>query len=176
MLWDKGVGEYVEAARLLRKSYPQAEFCLLGFLDVPTSGAYHLEGRDVSRLNSDELAEVRSNKIGFVFQSFNLLPRISALANVELPLAYSRVSREERQVYAVEALKEVGLEDRMEDGKTEGGCHRPIPRHPAHRLYADAGGWYSAVRRRQDSWLVTGHHSDNGSATVTSVIAHYAMP
>ena len=91
---------------------------LLGFLDVPTSGAYHLEGRDVSRLNSDELAEVRSNKIGFVFQSFNLLPRISALANVELPLAYSRVSREERQVYAVEALKEVGLEDRMD--------HKPV--------------------------------------------------
>ena len=91
---------------------------LLGCLDVPTSGTYRLEGRDVSRLDSDELAEVRSSKIGFVFQSFNLLPRISALANVELPMAYSRVSREERQEYAVEALREVGLEDRMD--------HRPV--------------------------------------------------
>jgi len=91
---------------------------LLGCLDVPTSGDYRLEGRDVSGLDSDDLAEVRSSKIGFVFQSFNLLPRISALANVELPMAYSRVSREERKEYAQEALREVGLEDRMD--------HRPV--------------------------------------------------
>ncbi|MBT3396915.1 MAG: ABC transporter ATP-binding protein [Alphaproteobacteria bacterium] len=91
---------------------------LLGCLDVPTSGTYRLEGRDVSGLDSDELAEVRSSKIGFVFQSFNLLPRITALANVELPMAYSRVSREERLEYAEEALREVGLEDRMD--------HRPV--------------------------------------------------
>ncbi len=91
---------------------------LLGCLDVPTLGTYHLEGRDVSALDSDELAEVRSGKIGFVFQSFNLLPRISALANVELPMAYSRVAREERREFAEEALREVGLEDRMD--------HRPV--------------------------------------------------
>jgi len=91
---------------------------LLGCLDVPTSGRYRLEGRDVSGLDSDELAEVRSRKIGFVFQSFNLLPRISALANVELPMAYRGVSREDRREYAIEALREVGLEDRMD--------HRPV--------------------------------------------------
>ena len=91
---------------------------LLGCLDVPTSGTYWLEGRDVSVLDSDELAEVRSSKIGFVFQSFNLLPRISALANVELPLAYGRVPREERREMAIQALGEVGLEDRMD--------HRPV--------------------------------------------------
>lgn len=91
---------------------------LLGCLDAPTSGTYRLEDRDVSRLDSDELAEVRNSKIGFVFQSFNLLPRITALGNVELPLAYGRVPREERRDIAEAALREVGLEDRMD--------HRPV--------------------------------------------------
>ena len=91
---------------------------LLGCLDVSTTGEYRLEDRDVSRLDSDELAEVRNGKIGFVFQAFNLLPRISALANVELPLAYGGFPRDERREMAVAALREVGLEDRMD--------HRPV--------------------------------------------------
>ncbi len=89
---------------------------ILGCLDRPTSGSYVLEGRDVSNLSRDELAEVRNQKIGFVFQSFNLLPRSSALDNVELPLLYGprRLSRAERRQRALAAIEAVGLGDRAE--------------------------------------------------------------
>jgi putative ABC transport system ATP-binding protein len=83
---------------------------ILGCLDTPTSGAYHLEGREVSNLNRQELAEVRSQKIGFIFQQFNLLPQLSALANVELGMQYS-VGVDRQQ--ALEALANVGLADRV---------------------------------------------------------------
>lgn len=83
---------------------------LLGCLDVPTSGQYILEGKDVSHLNDNNLAEIRNKRIGFVFQSYNLLPRLSALDNVELPLLYC-ATRQSRQK-AKEALKTVGLIDR----------------------------------------------------------------
>src|SRR6185369_3274530 len=86
---------------------------IIGCLDVPTKGTYRLSGRDVSTLSDDELADVRNLEIGFVFQSFQLLPRASALENVELPLVYRGVSKKERRDRAVEALKMVGLEDRM---------------------------------------------------------------
>ncbi|MBA7674427.1 MAG: ATP-binding cassette domain-containing protein [Calditrichaeota bacterium] len=89
---------------------------LIGCLDKPTSGSYYLEDREVSRLSSGELAEVRGNKIGFVFQTFNLLPRISALANVELGLRYSVGSDRKR---ALEALDRVGLSDRANHRPTE---------------------------------------------------------
>jgi putative ABC transport system ATP-binding protein len=86
---------------------------LIGCLDTPTSGRYVLNGRDVSTLTDDELAEVRNREIGFVFQQFNLLARVSCLQNVELPLIYAGVPRRERRERAAEALAAVGLADRM---------------------------------------------------------------
>ncbi|MCD6288668.1 MAG: ABC transporter ATP-binding protein [Candidatus Hydrogenedentes bacterium] len=86
---------------------------ILGCLSRPTTGAYRLKGRDVGKLDDNELAAVRNREIGFVFQTFNLLPRLSALGNVELPLVYSGVHRHERTVRAKEMLERVGLGDRM---------------------------------------------------------------
>lgn len=90
---------------------------ILGCLDTPSSGTYRLAGTDVSSMNANELAEVRNHRIGFVFQTFNLLPRASALQNVELPLVYAGMRRKVRRERAIEALERVGLADRMQ--------HRP---------------------------------------------------
>ncbi len=86
---------------------------LIGCLDTPSSGSYMLNGKDVSSMNDDELAEVRNKEIGFVFQTFNLLPRISALDNVAMPLVYAGASRARREQIAKERLIDVGLADRM---------------------------------------------------------------
>jgi putative ABC transport system ATP-binding protein len=86
---------------------------ILGCLDQPTSGQYYLEGLDVSQLDDNKLAQIRGKRIGFVFQSFNLLPRTSALSNVELPLIYSGVGARERHRQAATALGMVGLGDRL---------------------------------------------------------------
>ena len=86
---------------------------LLGCLDTPTSGEYWLNGEEVSRLSDDDLARVRNREIGFVFQTFNLLPRATALHNVELPLVYAGVGGRERRERALEALDRVGLADRV---------------------------------------------------------------
>ena len=85
---------------------------MLGCLDKPTSGSYHLDGVDVMKLNPDELAEIRNLKIGFVFQGFNLISRTSAIENVELPMIYKGVPKEERIERAREALNIVGLSKR----------------------------------------------------------------
>ena len=87
---------------------------LIGCLDVPTSGTYQLEDRDLKDLTDDELADIRNQHIGFVFQSFHLLPKMSALDNVALPLLYAGVPLKERRARAAEALKAVDLEDRMD--------------------------------------------------------------
>lgn len=86
---------------------------LLGCLDTPTSGQYWLNGTDVSSMSDSELAEVRNKEIGFVFQTFNLLPRLSALENVALPLVYAGLPRQKRIQRAEEVLAAVGLQDRM---------------------------------------------------------------
>lgn len=86
---------------------------ILGLLDSPTSGSYELDGKDVARLGENTLAEIRNKKIGFVFQAFNLLPRTSSLDNVLLPLVYSGVSQSERVRRAQDALRLVGLGDKL---------------------------------------------------------------
>jgi putative ABC transport system ATP-binding protein len=86
---------------------------ILGCLDTPTKGSYILNGTDVSNLNDNELAEIRNKEIGFVFQTFNLLPRSSSLENVALPLVYAGISKEARTTRAIETLESVGLGNRM---------------------------------------------------------------
>jgi len=87
---------------------------ILGALDTPTFGQYFLDGQDISRLNDDELADIRNQKIGFVFQSFNLLPRTTALKNVMLPMAYAGINEAEKRAKALKLLNEVGLSDRSQ--------------------------------------------------------------
>jgi len=90
---------------------------IIGCLDTPTAGEYYLNGAEVSNLDDDKLAHIRNREIGFVFQTFNLLPRANALQNVELPLVYAGVAAREREKIAMEALESVGLVDRA--------THRP---------------------------------------------------
>ena len=92
---------------------------ILGCLATPTAGEYFLEGEEVGKLSDNRLADIRNKKIGFVFQSFNLLPRTSALHNVELPLVYSGLGRKERKRRAFESLEAVGLADRVDHKSTE---------------------------------------------------------
>ena len=92
---------------------------ILGCLDTPTGGNYILNGQDVSKMTDDELADVRNVEIGFVFQQFNLLPRLTAAENVALPLVYAGVSKKERTERAVEALRKVGLADRSHHKSNE---------------------------------------------------------
>ena len=92
---------------------------IIGCLDQPTSGEYLLDGTSVGSLNDNQLAVIRNQKIGFVFQSFNLLPRTSALANVELPMVYKGITGQERSQRAIEALEAVGLGDRIKHKPNE---------------------------------------------------------
>lgn len=91
---------------------------ILGCLDVPTTGVYELDGRPVQELTDDELAEIRNAKLGFIFQGFNLLSKLTALENVELPLIYRGISTKERREQAISALDKVGLAQRLD--------HRPM--------------------------------------------------
>jgi putative ABC transport system ATP-binding protein len=115
----RGVSMDVEAGEFIALTGPSGSgkstfMHLLGCLDRSTSGEYRLNGRDVARLSNRELAQVRNREIGFVFQGFNLLPRTSALENVELPLVYTRgISSRERRERAIAALRAVGLGDRL---------------------------------------------------------------
>lgn len=100
---------------------------ILGCLDSPTGGKYVLNGNDVSKMQDNDLADVRNKEIGFVFQQFNLLPRLSALENVALPLVYAGIPRKQRHEQAMEVVKKVGLEDRSHHKPNElsgGQCQR----------------------------------------------------
>lgn len=101
---------------------------LLGCLDTPTSGQYILNGNDVSQMTDDNLAEIRNKEIGFVFQTFNLLPRTTALDNVALPMIYAGYSKSDRKARATEVLKQVGLGDRMdhEPNQLSGGQRQRV--------------------------------------------------
>jgi putative ABC transport system ATP-binding protein len=116
----KGINIHIERGELVAVMGPSGSgktttLNLLGCLDVPTSGSYYLEGKEVSRLKSSELARIRGQKIGFIFQTFNLLSRLTALANVELGMTYAGGVDRQR---AIEALAKVGLSERIR--------HRPI--------------------------------------------------
>jgi putative ABC transport system ATP-binding protein len=113
----KGINLTVEAGEFLAVMGPSGSgkstlLYILGCLDRPTSGEYYLEGRETSRLTADELAALRNAKLGFVFQSFFLLPRLTALENVELPLLYSDLGATDRRQRAQASLEQVGLGDR----------------------------------------------------------------
>lgn len=110
---DIKVGEYV-AIMGPSGSGKSTLMNLLGCLDTPTAGSYNLNGHDVSEMTDDELAEIRNTEIGFVFQTFNLLPRTTALENVALPMIYAGATKKQRTERATEVLSDVGLADRMD--------------------------------------------------------------
>ena len=102
---------------------------IIGCLDVPTSGTYLLDGRDVGRMNKNELAEIRNELLGFIFQQYNLLPKLNILENVEVPLMYRGVGRAERKAIAQKALERVGLGDKVhhKPSQLSGGQQQRVP-------------------------------------------------
>ena len=157
---------------------------LIGCLDKPTSGSYHLEGREVSRLSSDELSQVRARKIGFVFQTFNLLPRLSALANVELGMRYAGGSDPKR---ALKALAKVGLSDRANHRPTElsGGeqqrvaIARALVKNPPLLLADEPTGNLDSHSGEEIISLLTSLHAEQGMTllmiTHDDNIAHHCQ-
>ena len=107
---------------------------IIGCLDVPTSGTYHLGGVDVSTMDDDRQAEIRNKMLGFVFQQYNLIPKLTVRENVELPLLYAGLSAEGRRVRAVRALDRVGLAEKQENLPSQRSR-----RHPGRRTYRRPG-------------------------------------
>ena len=158
---------------------------MLGCLDTPTGGTYHLRGEDVSTFSDDELAEIRNREIGFVFQTFNLLPRVDCLRNAELPLIYAGMPKRQRRERAAEALRNVGLGDRLDHRPNElsGGqrqrvataralVNRPallLADEPTGNLDTETGDeimqLLEALHRRGNTILLVTHEDD---------IAHHA--
>jgi putative ABC transport system ATP-binding protein len=153
---------------------------MLGCLDTPTGGTYHLRGEDVSTFSDDDLAEIRNREIGFVFQTFNLLPRVNCLRNAELPLIYAGMPKAERRERAAEALRNVGLGDRLDHRPNElsGGqrqrvataralVNRPsllLADEPTGNLDTETGAeimqLLEALHRRGNTILLVTHEED----------------
>lgn len=148
---------------------------ILGCLDRPSRGNYRLEGRDVARLKDNSLADVRNRKIGFVFQTFNLLPRVSALGNVELPMVYSGVPAQKRRELARQLLTEVGLGNRMNHrpNQMSGGQRqrvaiaRALGNHPAVILADEPTGNLDSQSGREIMEIF--HKLNNGGTTIVLV-------
>lgn len=147
---------------------------ILGCLDVPTHGTYSLDGTNVENMSDDELADIRSRKIGFVFQQFNLLARTSALENVMLPLVYSGVPTKERRKRAEEALDKVGLKERMHHRPNElsGGQQqrvaiaRALANQPAILLADEPTGALDSKTGAEIIKLFQDLHSDTGQTVI----------
>lgn len=150
---------------------------IIGCLDTPTSGTYVLSGRDVGGLNEDELAQVRSKEIGFIFQSFQLLPRQTAVENVELPLIYSGVHERERRERAKQMLERVGLADKMDHypNQLSGGQQqrvaiaRALANHPAILLADEPTGALDQQTGRQ---VMSLFHDLNEEGNTIIMITH----
>jgi putative ABC transport system ATP-binding protein len=146
---------------------------ILGCLDIPTAGRYEIDGVDVSHMDEDDLADLRNRKIGFVFQSFNLVPRTSAIANVELPLAYAGLNRAERRRRAEAALISMGMANRMHHMPSElsGGQQqrvavaRAIVTNPALILADEPTGNLDS-HSTEDVLRIFGHLNEEGRTVV----------
>ena len=149
---------------------------VLGCLDAPTSGTYHFEDQDVGSLNDNGLANIRNRKIGFVFQTYNLLPRLTALGNVELPMLYGK--KKNRRQRALEALDRVGLGDRVNHRPTElsggqqqrVGIARALAKEPSVLLADEPSGNLDSTSSQEIMTILQRLNSDDGMTVV--IVTH----
>jgi len=185
----KGINLHIEQGELVAIMGPSGSgkstmLNLLGCLDKPTSGSYYLEGREVSRLSSGELAHIRGQKIGFIFQTFNLLSRLTALANVELAMTYAGGVDRKR---AIEALAKVGLSERVKHRPVElsGGeqqrvaIARAIVKNPTLFLADEPTGQLDSRSGEEVISILTSLHAEQGITvllvTHDTNIAHHCQ-